>query len=44
MQTEKALPTLLVYCNGDMIGNHVRVTDTLGTDYSDGDLESFLQE
>ena len=41
---EKALPALMVYCDGEVIGNHVRVTDTLGTQYADEDLESFLQE
>lgn len=42
--SEKALPTLIVYCDGEIIGNHVRVTDTIGTTYEDEDLEQFLQK
>ena len=34
----------LHYRNGEVIGNHVRVTDSLGTNYTDEDLESFLFE
>ena len=44
LQIEKALPTLMVYRNGEVIGNHVRVTDSLGKNYTDEDLESFLFE
>ena len=40
MQKEKALPTLLVYHDGEVIGNHVRVIDTLGTNYTVEDLFS----
>ena len=33
LQKKKALPTLLVYHDGEVIGNHVRVTDIFGTNY-----------
>ncbi|XP_078238801.1 phosducin-like protein isoform X2 [Pogona vitticeps] len=39
-----ALPALLVYKGGELIGNFVRITDQLGEDFFAGDLESFLQE
>lgn len=39
-----ALPALLVYKGGDLVGNFVRITDQLGEDFFAGDLESFLQE
>lgn len=41
---ENALPALMVYRDGKMILNHVRVTDDLGTRYEDEDLEEFLQK
>ncbi len=43
-QTEKALPTVVVYCDGEILGNHVRITDNLGKGYSNEDLEAFLHE
>uniref|UniRef100_UPI003AAFBE56 phosducin-like protein n=1 Tax=Centroberyx gerrardi TaxID=166262 RepID=UPI003AAFBE56 len=39
-----ALPALLVYKGGDLIGNFVRVTDQLGEDFFAVDLEALLQE
>ncbi|KAG2469926.1 phosducin-like protein [Polypterus senegalus] len=42
--TENALPALLVYKSGDLIGNFVRITDQLGEDFFAVDLEAFLQE
>ncbi|KAA8584432.1 hypothetical protein FQN60_008217 [Etheostoma spectabile] len=41
---ESALPALLVYKGGDLIGNFVRVTDQLGEDFFAVDLEALLQE
>nr|XP_034964818.1 phosducin-like protein isoform X1 [Zootoca vivipara] len=42
--TTSALPALLVYKGGELVGNFVRVTDQLGEDFFAGDLEGFLQE
>lgn len=42
--TKNALPTLLIYKGGDLVGNFVRVTDQLGEDFFAVDLEAFLQE
>ncbi|KAH0615602.1 hypothetical protein JD844_005056 [Phrynosoma platyrhinos] len=39
-----ALPALLVYKGGELVGNFVRITDQLGEDFFAGDLEAFLQE
>nr|XP_003230293.1 PREDICTED: phosducin-like protein [Anolis carolinensis] len=39
-----ALPALLVYKGGELVGNFVRITDQLGLDFFADDLESFLQE
>lgn len=39
-----ALPALLVYKGGDLIGNFVRVTDQLGEDFFAVDVEGLLQE
>lgn len=39
-----ALPALLVYKGGDLIGNFVRVTDQLGEDFFAVDVEALLQE
>ncbi|MEQ2291562.1 hypothetical protein AMECASPLE_014491 [Ameca splendens] len=41
---ESALPALLVYKGGDLIGNFVRLTDQLGEDFFAVDLEALLQE
>lgn len=43
-QVKNGLPALLVYKGGEMKGNLLRVTDTLGEDYNVDDLETFLQE
>lgn len=42
--TDNALPALLVYKCGDLIGNFVRITDQLGYDFFAVDLEAFLRE
>lgn len=42
--TSSALPALLIYKGGELIGNFVRVTDQLGDDFFAVDLEAFLQE
>ena len=44
LQSENALPALLVYRGGELMGNLLRVTDSLGEDFTTNDLESFLQE
>ncbi|XP_011165044.1 phosducin-like protein [Solenopsis invicta] len=41
---EFGVPTLLVYKNGQVIGNFVHVTDHLGTDFYSSDVEAFLIE
>lgn len=41
---DSALPALLVYKAGDLIGNFVRLTDQLGEDFFAVDLEALLQE
>ncbi|XP_074702581.1 roquin-2 isoform X2 [Strix aluco] len=42
--TNSALPALLIYKAGELIGNFVRITDQLGEDFFAVDLEAFLQE
>ncbi|KAM4696463.1 phosducin-like protein [Rhinophrynus dorsalis] len=42
--TKNALPALLVYKAGELIGNFVRITDQLGEDFFAVDLEAFLNE
>ncbi|XP_063000982.1 phosducin-like protein [Elgaria multicarinata webbii] len=42
--TSSALPALLVYKGGELIGNFVRITDQLGEDFFAVDVEAFLQE
>uniref|UniRef100_A0A8D0G8Z9 Phosducin like n=1 Tax=Sphenodon punctatus TaxID=8508 RepID=A0A8D0G8Z9_SPHPU len=42
--TSSALPALLIYKGGELIGNFVRITDQLGEDFFAVDLEAFLQE
>ncbi|XP_077478960.1 phosducin-like protein [Stigmatopora argus] len=39
-----ALPALLVYRGGELIGNFVRLTDQLGEDFFAVDVEALLQE
>ncbi len=41
---QKGLPALLVYKNGDMIGNHLNVSDAIGIDCTVDDVEDFLRE
>ncbi|XP_045212584.2 phosducin-like protein [Mercenaria mercenaria] len=38
------VPALLIYKNGDLIGNYIRLSDELGEDFYAIDVESFLQE
>ncbi|XP_029470790.1 phosducin-like protein isoform X2 [Rhinatrema bivittatum] len=42
--TNNALPAVLVYKGGELIGNFVRITDHLGEDFFAVDLEAYLQE
>jgi hypothetical protein len=39
-----ALPTLLIYKNGQIIGNFIRMSDELGDDFFASDVENFLIE
>lgn len=39
-----ALPTLLVYKNGQVIGNFIRMSEELGDDFYASDVESYLIE
>ncbi|KAG5682080.1 hypothetical protein PVAND_011462 [Polypedilum vanderplanki] len=39
-----ALPTLLIYKNGQIIGNFIRLSDELGDDFFASDIENFLIE
>ncbi|XP_077441503.1 phosducin-like protein [Vanacampus margaritifer] len=41
---DSALPALLVYKGGELIGNFVRLTDQLGEDFFAVDVEALLQE
>ena len=41
---QKGLPAILVYKGGVLLGNLLRVTDTLRDDFTAEDMESFLQE
>lgn len=41
---QHGLPALLVYKNGQVIGNFIRVSDELGEDFFSSDVESFLIE
>lgn len=38
------LPALLVYRNGEMVGNLLKVSDDLGTEFEVEDVETFLQD
>ncbi|XP_077984808.1 phosducin-like protein isoform X2 [Glandiceps talaboti] len=42
--TAQGLPALLVYKQGTLIANFVRISDQLGDDFFAGDLEHFLQD
>ena len=41
---KSALPALLAYKGGQVVGNFVRITDDLGEEFYDGDVENFLIE
>ncbi|XP_063707202.1 phosducin-like protein [Culicoides brevitarsis] len=41
---QHGLPALLVYKNGQIIGNFIRISDELGEDFCSSDVESFLAE
>lgn len=41
---QHGLPALLVYKNGQVIGNFIRVSDELGDEFFSSDVESFLIE
>lgn len=41
---KQGVPALLIYKNGQVIGNFVHLTDTLGTDFYSSDVENFLLE
>lgn len=41
---QHGLPALLVYKNGQVIGNFIRISDELGDDFFASDVESFLIE
>lgn len=43
-QNKTALPTLQIYENEDLVGNFVRITDTLGEDFDSRDLKRFFAE
>ncbi|XP_060587546.1 phosducin-like protein [Ruditapes philippinarum] len=38
------VPALLIYKNGDLIGNYIRLSDEFGEDFYATEVESFLQE
>ena len=44
LQKRDGLPALLVYQNGEMVGNLLKVTDDLGVEFEMEDVETFLQE
>lgn len=41
---ENGLPALLVYKNGQLVGNFVGLEDVLGEDFFAADVESYLIE
>ncbi|XP_058455247.1 phosducin-like protein [Malaya genurostris] len=41
---ENGIPALLVYKNGEMIGNFVRITDDLSDEFTSFDVQSYLIE
>ena len=42
--TVNGVPALLVYKNGELLGNFIRLSDEFGDDFYATDVESFLQE
>lgn len=41
---EESLPTILVYKAGDLVGNFIKITDTIGDDFTVSEMEYFLAE
>ncbi|XP_066587234.1 phosducin-like protein [Prorops nasuta] len=41
---KRGVPALLIYKHGQLIGNYVRITEYLGTDFYASDVQSFLVE
>ena len=41
---KEGIPALLVYKGGQMIGNFIHITDSLGEDFYSTDVETFLTE
>ena len=44
LQAVTGVPALLIYKKGEMIGNFVRLSDELGSDFFANDVEGFLHE
>lgn len=42
--SNNGVPALLIYKNGDLIGNYIRLSDEFGEDFYATEVESFLQE
>ena len=42
--TASGVPAILVYQNGELVTNFVRISDTLGEDFFAADVESYLVE
>lgn len=42
--SDSGVPALLIYKNGQLIGNYIRLTDEFGEDFFATEVESFLQE
>ena len=42
--SNRGVPALVFYKNGELIGNYIRLSDELGDDFYATDVESFLQE
>lgn len=41
---KNGLPAILVYKRGELVGNHLKVCDTLGVEFTADDVEGFLHE
>lgn len=41
---KNGLPALMVYCDGQLLLNQIRLTDIIGTEYEDEELEEFLHK
>lgn len=44
LQIKNGVPALLVYKNGDLVGNFVSLGDEFGEQFDEGDVEDFLVE